>query len=85
MTKTITVYTTDSCASCLMVKKYLDGKGLQYNVVNLDQEPLAVRQKVIEISGAMTVPVTVVQDEQGSQNVTVGWNPGKLAAVIGQN
>lgn len=81
MAKNITVYTTNTCAYCVMVKKYLDSKGASYEVVNLDEHP-EQRQKVIELSGAQTVPVTVILNENSTQNITVGWNPGKLAAAI---
>ncbi len=81
MVKNITIYTTNTCAYCVMVKKYLDSKGASYEVVNLDEHP-EERQKVIELSGAQTVPVTVILNENSTQNITVGWNPGKLAAAI---
>lgn len=84
MAKIITIYTTNTCAYCEMVKKYLDTKNLTYNVVNLDDHP-EIRQKVIDMSGAMTVPVTVVEDtadEDAPKNITIGWNPGKLAAAV---
>lgn len=80
--KKITIYTTNTCAYCEMVKKYLTSKGQTYTVINLDEQP-ELRQSVIEMSGAMTVPVILVEDEQSDiKNITVGWNPGKLAAAI---
>lgn len=85
MAKTITIYTTNTCAYCEHVKKWLSSKGLSYRVVNLDDEPAQVRQKVIEMSGAMTVPVIVVEDPAdaaGIKNITVGWNPAKLATAV---
>lgn len=81
MSKTITIYTTNTCAYCEVVKKFLDNKGQTYTVVNLDDQP-ELRQSVIEMSGAMTVPVTVVEDEDGNKNITVGWNPAKLAGAV---
>lgn len=83
--KQVTVYTTTTCASCEMVKKYLKSKGVGYSLVNMDEEPNEVRQHVIEMSGAMTVPVVVVEDadnEDAPKNITVGWNPAKLAAAV---
>ena len=85
MAKTITIYTTNTCAYCEMVKKFLNTKGVSYTVVNMDEEPVHVRQKVIEMSGAMTVPVVVVADdadENAPRNITIGWNPAKLAAAV---
>jgi glutaredoxin len=84
MAKTITIYTTNTCAYCEVVKRFLNTKGLTYTVVNMDEKP-EVRQKVIEMSGAMTVPVTVVADDTDDsvpKNITVGWNPAKLASAI---
>ena len=85
MSKTITIYTTNTCAYCEMVKKFLNTKGVKYSVVNMDEEPPEVRQRVIEMSGAMTVPIVVVEDTSDAnapKNITVGWNPAKLAAAV---
>lgn len=71
----ITVFTTSTCAYCQMVKKFLTMKGKEYQVVNLDNEP-EKRQELIEKTGAMTVPVTQVDDDY-----IIGWNPAKLAAL----
>ena len=82
MSKTVTIYTTNTCAYCVMVKKWLASKGQSYEEVNLDEKP-ELRQEIINMSGQMAVPVTVVSDEQGgSKDITVGWNPGKLAAAL---
>ncbi len=81
MSKNITVYTTNACAYCMMVKKYLDSKGESYNVINLDEQP-DQRDKVEAISGVKTVPVTVIQAENSEPSVTIGWNPGKLSAAL---
>ena len=38
MTKKITIFTTNTCAYCVMVKKYLYGKVITHEVVNLDDQ-----------------------------------------------
>lgn len=84
--KKITIYTTNTCAYCDMVKKWLTSKGQTFSVVNLDEESPEVRQKVINLSGAMTVPVTVIEhiqeDQVAKTDITVGWNPAKLASAL---
>lgn len=82
MPKDITIYTTNTCAYCVMVKKFLDVKGHKYQVVNLDDEP-ARQQEALEISGALTVPVTVVTKQDDSQQVVVGYNLAQLAPALG--
>jgi len=65
-----------------MVKKFLDMKKQPYQVVNLDEEDTAVTDEVVAKSGARTVPVIFVTREDDSEDITIGWNPGKLAAAI---
>jgi glutaredoxin 3 len=59
MVKNITIFTTNTCAYCGMVKKYLGAKGMTYEEVNLDENPER-QAEALSISGAMTVPVTIV-------------------------
>lgn len=82
MGKSITIYTRTTCAYCIQVKKLLDMKGKEYAVVNLDEDQEA-EAHVIEKSGARTVPVVMVSDEEGNEQVaSIGWNPGALLAAV---
>lgn len=81
MAKDITIFTTNTCAYCVMVKKYLEAKGHAYNVVNLDENPER-QAEALQLSGALTVPVTVVTKEDDSREVVVGYNLAKLAPAI---
>ncbi len=81
MAKNITIFTTNTCAYCVMVKRWLQSKGMVYEEVNLDTNP--ERQKeAFELSGALTVPVTVVTKEDESKEVIVGYNLAKLAPAV---
>ncbi len=81
MVKNITIFTTNTCAYCGMVKKWLGAKGYQYEEVNLDTSP--ERQKeAFELSGALSVPVTVVTKGDDSQEVVIGYNLAKLAPAV---
>lgn len=64
-----------------MVKKFLTAKGMKYSEVNLDENPDR-QQEALEISGALTVPVTVVTKEDDTQSVVVGYNLAQLAPAI---
>lgn len=81
MAKNIIVYTTKTCAYCPMVKKYLTGKGLQYEEVNLDEVPER-QAEALEMSGALTVPITVVTKDDDSKAVVIGFNLSKLASAV---
>lgn len=81
MVKNITIFTTNTCAYCGMVKKWLQTKGYEYEEVNLDQNP--ERQKeAFEMSGALSVPVTVVTRQDNSKEVVVGYNLSRLAPAV---
>lgn len=81
MAKNITIYTTNTCAYCVMVKKWLSAKGHQYEEVNVDQEPHR-QAEALAASGAMTVPVTIVTKDDDSREVVVGFNLSKLAPAL---
>lgn len=82
MPKNITIFTTNTCGYCGMVKKWLGSKGLTYEEVNLDDDP-ARQQEAFELSGQLTVPITVVTKEDDSRQVVVGYNLGQLAPAVG--
>ena len=81
MAKKITIFTTNTCAYCGMVKKWLAAKGHSYEEVNLDQNPERQAEAML-LSGVMTVPVTVVTKQDDSQEVIVGFNLAKLAPAV---
>ena len=81
MPKHIAIYTTNTCSYCVMVKRWLQSKQLTYEEINLDEHPER-RQEAKEISGAVTVPVTVVTKQDDSKEVVTGWNLAKLAPAL---
>lgn len=81
MAKNITIYTTNTCAYCVMVKKWLASKGHTYEEVNIDAEPHR-QAEALAVSGALTVPVTVVTKEDDSKEVVIGFNLSRLAPAL---
>lgn len=81
MAKDITIFTTNTCGYCGMVKKWLNAKGHTYQEVNLDEHPER-QAEAQRLSGALTVPVTVVTRSDDSREVIVGFNLAKLAPAV---
>lgn len=81
MAKNITIFTTNTCSYCAMVKRFLDMKGMKYEVVNLDEHPER-QAEAISMSGALTVPITVVTKQDNSQEVVIGYNLSRLAPAV---
>lgn len=81
MVKNITIFTTNTCAYCVMVKRWLQSKDMTYEEVNLDEHP--ERQKeAFELSGQLAVPVTIVTKEDDTKEVIIGYNLAKLAPAV---
>ncbi len=81
MPKNVTIFTSNTCAYCVMVKKYLNAKGASYEEVNIDEHPER-QQDAYQLSGQLAVPVTVVTKEDDSREVVVGYNLAQLAPAI---
>ncbi len=81
MVKNITIFTTNTCAYCGMVKRYLQAKGHSYEEVNLDTYPER-QQEAFALTGQLTVPVTVVTKQDDSREVVVGYNLARLAPAV---
>ena len=81
MPKNVNIFTTNTCGYCQMVKRYLASKGVGYEEVNLDTHPHR-QAEAMSLSGAMTVPVTVVTKHDDTQEVIVGYNLAKLAPAV---
>ncbi len=81
MVKNITIFTTDTCAYCGMVKRWLGSKGYNYEEVNLNRSPDR-QQEAFELSGTLSVPVTVVTKQDDSREVVVGYNLARLAPAV---
>lgn len=72
----ITVYTTPTCGFCHMVKQYLDGKSIKYDVVDVSKDP-AKAQEMVQKSGQMGVPVTDFDGE-----IVVGFDRPTIDTII---
>lgn len=71
----IKVYTTETCPYCVMVKKYLQAKGIEYEEIDVTNDP-ETRQQLLDKTGVMSVPVTT-----DGENFVVGFRPGQLAKL----
>src|SRR2546430_9199514 len=55
----VQMYTTAWCGYCVRAKALLDGKGIEYDEINLDDDP-QFRQKLLELTGGWTVPQILI-------------------------
>ena len=76
------MYTTVTCPFCKMQKDYLKSKNIQFSEILVDQNPDEA-QKMIEISGQMGVPFTVITKDSGAQENILGFDKARIDAALG--
>ena len=72
----VKVYSVAWCAPCNKLKKYLDQKGIKYEVVTVADEKEA-RDEVLKVSGQRSVPVLTVNDK-----VIVGFEKTQIDEAL---
>lgn len=77
----ILIYTTVTCPFCKMQKDYLDSKNVKYREILVDQNPDAA-QKMIEMSGQLGVPFTVITADEGEPVKILGFDKARLDEVL---
>jgi glutaredoxin 3 len=58
----IQMYTTAWCGYCVRAKALLEGKGLEYEELTLEEGP-DFRQRLFDLTGGWTVPQIVIDGE----------------------
>lgn len=81
MVKNITVFTRTTCAPCKMLKSYLTYKGVNFSEVNVDEDREGM-DKAYRLSGVAMVPVTLIEKDDGTQEIISGYNLGSLSKLV---
>lgn len=76
------MYTTKTCPFCMMQKDYFAEKKVQYSEILVDENPDEA-MKMIEISGQMGVPFTVIDKDDGTRATILGFDKSRLDQEIG--
>lgn len=79
--KSIDIYTTHTCPFCKMEKAFLDDNSVKYNEYFVDDDD-DKKAEMINLSGQMSTPVTVVEFADGEKRQFVGFDQKKLKAII---
>ena len=58
----VEMYTTRWCGYCVRAKALLDGEGIPYEEISLDDEP-SFRQRIFDLTGGWTVPQILIDGE----------------------
>jgi glutaredoxin 3 len=77
----ITVYSTDTCAYCVMLKEWLDSKSIEYTNYGVDKNPIAA-QHMVNLSGQMGVPFSTIEGEDGRVEKILGFDRQKFEEAL---
>lgn len=76
----VTIYSTQTCPYCKQEKAWLDEQGIKYTNYFVDEEPDKA-QEMIDKSGQLGVPVTIVQADD-KEEVVVGFDRARLTTLL---
>ncbi len=79
----ITIYSTTTCPYCKMLKKYLTEKNISFTEKLIDQGDAARDEMARESGGFLGVPFVVIVKDDGSKEMVVGFDKGKLNSILG--
>lgn len=77
----VTVYSTTTCPYCEMVKKWLKEHNIEFDNIYIDKNKKAA-QEMIKLSGQMSTPFTVVEDDDGKVSGIIGYNLATLKSIF---
>jgi glutaredoxin len=80
--KKIVIYSTATCGFCKMLKSYLNDKKIAYEVKMADEDQ-AIARELYEKSGQLGVPFTVITDDDGSEELILGFDRGRIDLALG--
>ena len=77
-----TVFTTNYCASCQTLKRWLDEQQVSYQTVNLDNQP-GRQAEILKKTGQLQVPVVTILQPDGDETVVVGNQFSQIRRALG--
>ncbi len=84
MNKTIDIYSTPTCHFCHMEKDFLTAKGITFTDHDVASDP-EKRKYIVDLTGQMGVPVTVITDPEHPENpdVLIGFSQSLFEQKLG--
>ena len=73
----VLVFSFESCPYCQKLKRYLDSRGVEYEVRDIELDEEAAKE-CLKISGDLTVPVTTLD----GVNYVLGFDKKKIDELL---
>lgn len=78
----VKMYTTATCVFCRAEKEFFKEHNVEFTEVAVDTDPAAA-DEMIQMSGQMGVPFTVITAEDGTTQGVLGFDQPKLKLALG--
>ncbi len=78
----VTMYTTSWCGYCARLKGQLKRAGVDFDEVDIEQQPAAADIVAKVNNGNQTVPTLVFEDGSALTNPSVAQVTGKLSSLV---
>lgn len=80
--KEFKIYSTPTCGYCHMLKDWLAEKKISFTDINVAADP-AKGVEMIQKTGQMGVPVSVIKFADGREEVILGFDQQRIAKILG--
>ena len=81
VTRSVTMYTTPWCGYCHRLQGQMDREGIEYDVVDIEQQPEAAQIVESANNGNQTVPTLVYADGTAQTNPSLAQVKDKLTSL----
>ncbi len=78
----VKIYKTHTCPFCRMESEFLTEKGVAFDEVFVDDD-FKQATEMMNISGQMGVPFTVIETDNGGQINILGFDRKKISQILG--
>lgn len=77
----ITIYSTTTCPYCVMLKRWLDDKKVEYTDYLVDKNPYAA-QLMVQQSGQRGVPFSTIEHDDGTVDKVLGFDRAQFEVSL---
>jgi glutaredoxin len=79
--KKFTIYSSPTCGHCTHLKEWLTAKQVEFEEIDVIADEKA-RNFIINKTGQMGVPVTIITDEDGNnEQIILGFDPDGISKL----
>ncbi len=79
----ITIYSTTTCIYCHALRAWLDKQNIAYDYKLTDEDDAAMEEFMRVNDGMLSVPLTVITKDDGSEAKILGFDRAKFKQVLG--